>query len=234
MNVVSVCLYGPECDRYYTGLLENIALIGHHFPSWKVYVYVAPDVPAPFLERLRVYSSVVLRSTGVLGAPNKSYRFFAIDEPDVAVMFVRDTDSRVGWRDRWAMRAFLASDAKAHVIRDNPMHTAPLTGGLWALRKSACIAIRPLYEAYPKKTIEDRWCSDQNFLADSVYPKIYRNLLVHFGAGSYKAYEDVAPFPFPWAEETYCGRVETAPFIDHPEPRVQRPVWLLHGLISRP
>jgi hypothetical protein len=230
MNVVSFCLYGPECDRYYTGLLENIALLGHHFPSWKVYVYVAPDVPETFLERIRVCSSVVLRPTDVLGAPNKTYRFFAIDEPDVAVMFVRDTDSRVGWRDRWAMRAFLASDAKAHVIRDNPMHVAPLTGGLWGLRKSAGVAIRPLYEAYPKKSIEDRWCSDQNFLADSVYPKVYRNLLVHFGAGSYKVYEDVVRFPFPWDEESYCGKVRGEPFVDMPEPPRQRARFILQDM----
>jgi hypothetical protein len=162
----------------------------------------------------------VLRPTGVSGDVNKTYRFFAIDEPDVNVMFVRDADSRMGWKDRWAIREFLASSAGAHVIRDNPMHTAPIPGGLWGMRTQPGLSIRALYEAYPKKGVEDRWKSDQNFLADVLYPKVYRTLLVHFGAGSYKAYEDVVFFPFSWDEDSYCGRIwGAARYIDVPEPR---------------
>jgi hypothetical protein len=218
-TVVSFCLYGD--NPYYTeGLLENIALVGHHFPTWKVYVYVAPDVSERMLSHLRVLSSVVLRPTGVEGAPNKTYRFFAIDEPDVDVMFVRDADSRIGWKDRWAIREFLSSAAQVHVIRDNPMHVSPIPGGLWGMRKQPGLSLRALYDAYPKKDIEDRWKSDQNFLADVLYPKVYRSTLVHFGAGSYKLFEQVSFFPFHWDEESYCGRIWGAtPYIDVPEPR---------------
>jgi hypothetical protein len=218
-TVVSFCLYGN--DPYYThGLLENIALIGHHFPSWKVYVYVAPDVSESMLAQLGACSSVVLRPTGVEGAPNKTIRFFAIDEPEVALMFVRDADSRMGWKDRWAIRDFLASSARVHVIRDNKEHTAPIPGGLWGMRKQPGLSLRTLYEAYPKKTVEDRWKSDQNFLADMVYPKVYRTVLVHHGAGSFRSYEDVMYFPFAWDEESYCGRIWGAtPYTDVPEPK---------------
>lgn len=215
--VFSFALYG-ENPLYTYGLLENIGLIGHHFPTWKVYVYHSPDVPESVLNVLRPCSSVVLRPTGVNGSPNKTYRFFAIDEPDVEVMFVRDADSRVHWKDRWAIREFLKSNMDAHVIRDNPMHTAPITGGLWGIRKSTRVHIQNLYDAYSKKDIEDRWCSDQNFLADMLYPKIYKNLLVHFGAGQHRYRENIYVFPFPWSEETYCGRIQTGTFIDYGEP----------------
>lgn len=225
MIVVSFCLYGPECPLYSEGLLENIALIGHHFPTWLVYVYVAPDVPESFLDRLRVCSSVRLRLTNVLGAENKTFRFFAIDEPDVDTMFVRDTDSRIGWRDRWAMQQFLSSSCVAHTIRDNPEHTAPLLGGLWALTSAARLSLRTLYEAYPHKRVETRYCSDQNFLADCVYPKVRRSLLVHHGAGVIRPGEHVVSFPFPWSEDTYCGRVQHGPFLDTQQPRPTPKPW---------
>lgn len=232
VTVVSFCLYGNA--PYYTdGLFENIALLGTHFPTWKVYVYIAPDVSEDTCARLRACSSVVLRPTFVDGAPNKTYRFFAIDEPEVDLMFVRDADSRIGWKDRWAIRDFLASSSTAHVIRDNPMHVSPIPGGLWGMRRQPGLSLRALYDAYPKKDIEDRWKSDQNFLADVLYPKLYRSMLVHFGAGRYKPYETVSFFPFPWDEDSYCGRIWGAtPYVDVPEPR-RTPRNVLNFLVRR-
>jgi hypothetical protein len=139
-------------------------------------------------------------------------------------MFVRDTDSRIHWRDRWAIRQFVDQpEFHTHVIRDNTMHTAPLTGGLWGIRKSAGLSIRSLYSAYPKKFLDDeRWRADQNFLADVLYPLVYRSLLVHFGAGWYKPFETVIEFPFPWSEETYCGRIQEGVFVDTVDPPALR------------
>jgi hypothetical protein len=221
--VISFALYGTD-PKYVDGLFENLALMQRHFPEWNAYVYTAPDVTEETLTRLRCIPFVMLRPTGVLGFPNKSYRFFAIDEPDVDVMFVRDTDSRIHWRDRWAIRQFLNfPQFQAHVIRDNAMHTAPLTGGLWAIRKSAGLSIQSLYDAYPKKFLDDeRWKADQNFLADVVYPLVHSSLLVHFGRGSYKSYETVVEFPFPWSEETYCGRIQGGVFVDTVDPPALR------------
>jgi hypothetical protein len=128
-------------------MLQNIDLIGRHFPEWKVYLYTSPDVDAEFLQQVVQYSNVVLRPTGKLGIINMVERFFAIDEPDVEIMFVRDADSHVHWKDRWAIRSFLSKPHfHAHAIRDHPEHTSSLMGGLWGIRKTAKINISKQYE----------------------------------------------------------------------------------------
>jgi len=220
VNVFSFCLYGPETPRYYKGLLENIYLAGKYFPDWNVYVYVAPDVTDSMLNTLRACSSVVLRPTGILGPPNMIRRFFAIDEPGVDLMMVRDADSRIHWKDRWAIRDFLNKpDFVANTIRDNEMHTAPMMGGLWGLRKSSGLHMEREYMAYKEdESLGHRLAHDQNFLMDVVYPKVLPRLLVHRGKGPVFAKETSVNFPFDWSNETYCGRIENN-FQDTPQPK---------------
>lgn len=220
INVFSFCLYGPRNPRYYTGMIQNIQIIQHHFPSWKVYIYIAPDLEPNFVEELKTYSNVVLIETHEVGAINMIHRFYAIDDPNVEVMMVRDADSRVHWKDRWAIREFLKSSYVAHTIRDNVMHTAPMMGGLWGLRKSSGLNIHELYKNYKEDTSQGhRLAHDQNFLLDVIYPLVIPRLLVHYSNGRKKADENAVEFPFEWANETYCGRIEYLDFVDRDEPQ---------------
>jgi hypothetical protein len=222
VNTFSFCLYGPENSRYYPGLLENIYLAGMYFPDWKVYIYYAPDVDESMIHKLQACSSVVLRPTGVTGAANMIHRFYAIDEPDVNIMMVRDADSRIHWKDRWAIREFVKDPRFiAHTIRDNVQHTAYMMGGLWGMRKCGI----NMHELYSK--FEDskgyRLAHDQNFLADMVYPLVKERLLVHYSNKRLMEGEYGVEFPFEWINDIYCGRIETA-FIDRPQPKPRRPV----------
>lgn len=218
--VFSFCLYGPYNARYYDGMIENIQLAQRHFRDWKVYIYIAPDVEPDFTQKIQYFPNVVLLQTHVLGPKNMIHRFFAIDEPGVDLMMVRDADSRIHWKDRWAIRDFAdRNNFVAHTIRDNIQHTAKMMGGLWGLRKSAGISIKQLYASY----IEDisqghRLAHDQNFLADIIYPIVLPRLLVHYSNGRYLKDEYVVEFPFEWTNDIYCGRIETN-FIDRPEPK---------------
>lgn len=213
MNVFSFCLYGPYNDRYYPGMIENVQLILRHFPGWFIFVYIGSDVDADMIAKLQTAPNVVVKFTGKTGIENMIERFTVIDEPNVDVMFVRDADSRVHWRDRWAITDFMSSPQfVAHTIRDHKEHSASLMGGLWALRKSAGVNIRTEYEAY-KLNPEDRGIAlDQNFLSVKIYPKIKDRILVHHGGGPTGRHETVRPFPTPWSETLYCGQVEKPGF----------------------
>lgn len=219
VNAFSFCLYGPENPRYYPGMLENVYLAGIHFPAWKVYIYHAPDVTHSILNHLAACSNVVLKPTGVTGPKNMIHRFFAIDEPGVDLMMVRDADSRIHWKDRWAIRRFVASPYLAHTIRDNIEHTARMMGGLWGIKKSAGLNIRAEYDAYVEDTsLGHRNAHDQNFLADVIYPKVLPTLLVHRSRVPIFAGEhNTEVFPFEWSNDVYCGRIEQG-FVDTPEP----------------
>lgn len=220
MNVFSFCLYGPRCAYYYDGLLENVALVATHFPTWMMYVYYGPDVDEQMLQDLGSCPHVVLRPTGVTGPINMIHRFYAIDEEGVDLMLVRDADSRIHWKDRWAIRQFLSKpEFVAHTIRDNVQHTSFMMGGLWGIRKSAGLNLAAEYATYAEDTSRGtRWGHDQNFLADVIYPKISNRLLVHYSNGRIHPWEHGIEFPFQWSKELFCGLSHGPYFVDTSEP----------------
>jgi len=220
VRVFSFCLYGPEHPRYYPGMLENVDLARRYFPDWKVYVYYAPDVTEAMVARLSDCPAVVLIPTGVTGPINMIHRFFAIDEPGVDLMMVRDADSRIHWKDRWAIREFILSPCMAHTIRDHTDHSAQMMGGLWGLKSGSGVSLRTDYASYVEDTARGaRNGHDQNFLADVVYPQLVSRLLIHIGKGPvFSGETHVVKFPFAWSNDIYCGRREDA-FIDELEPR---------------
>ena len=229
MKVFSFCLYGPPNPHYYpVPMLQNIYLVGTYFPDWKVYLYVAPDVDQSFKEQVVMYSNVVLKETGKVGPVNMFERFFAIDEPDVEIMMVRDADSHVHWKDRWAINQFLQSNEfDAHIIRDNIEHTSKMMGGLWGIRKSAGIVIRDLYKMYEENPIDKGYGNDQSFLTIYIYPYVWDRALIHYSnsrrlIGETKAVQ----FPFEYINEVYCGRCDYDQFIDYPQPEfsAEKPV----------
>jgi hypothetical protein len=209
VNAFSFCLYGPANPRYYTPLVENLKIAAQYFPDWKVWIHVAPDVDPAYLTVLRSYSNAVVVLTGVMGPANMILRFYTIDDPSVDVMFVRDADSLLHWKDRWAIHRFMeCPQFVAHTIRDHKDHTARIMGGLWGIRKSAGLNIQAEYQAYLRNPEDMGIAHDQNFLSAHIYPRVKDRLLVHYS--NEKVYRDeiAEPFPFAWSETVYCGRIE--------------------------
>lgn len=213
----SFCIYNSFNPLYYVGLLENIELIQKHFPEAFIYIYVGNDVPDWYVIELRVRKHVILRLTHETGPRNMIHRFFAIDEPEVDLMFVRDADSRVHWKDRWAIREFLKSpSAKFHIIRDNPQHATAIMGGLWGMRKASDIVIRSIYDAYKVSGAKGYGMGlDQDFLIDCVYPRVMNAILIHSSqVWKYRSGEVLHPFPFTYTNDIYCGRVECGSYVE--------------------
>jgi hypothetical protein len=223
VNVFSFCLYGPPNPRYYPlAMIQNINLIGTHFPGWKVYIYSAPDVDPGFLSQVAMYSNVVVKPTGKLGAINMIERFFAIEEEGVEVMFVRDADSRVHWRDRWAIRDFLAKpEFIFHTIRDHKDHTAAIMGGLWGMRKTDMLSLSKQYAMYLENPVDRGFGCDQSFLSVYIYGYVRNILLAHVGGGAKPLmFENAVQIPFATSNSCYCGRVESLTFKDASGPVV--------------
>jgi hypothetical protein len=217
----SFCIYNKFNPLYYVGLLENIELIQRHFPEAFIYIYVGNDVPDWYVIELRVRKNVILRFTSETGPRNMIHRFFAIDEPEVDIMFVRDADSRVHWKDRWAIREFLNTpSAKVHVIRDNPEHATAIMGGLWGMRKIEGINIQALYAEHKASGARGHGMGfDQDFLIDCVYPRVTSVLMIHSSqTWRYRPFEVLHAFPFTYTNDIYCGRVEGAEYSEPTAP----------------
>ena len=208
MYVFSFCLYGQPCYKYYTGLLENLEIISKHYPEWVVFVYTGADVPETFIETLISKSAKVIRVPKV-GPILMMHRFLPIDEPGVDLMLVRDADSRIHMRDRWAIDEFVSSNFKAHSVRDHPYHGVPLLGGLWGVKSGA---IPGGITQFVAKYINMPWAhgKDQDFLQRDIFPLLKNSLLVHTSQPyRYSKEETIVKFPLEWTDVMYCGKVVT-------------------------
>lgn len=209
MKVFTFCLYGNR-DKYCLGILENLKLIQEHFPSWSTFVYHASDVPAHILSKIKEFPRVFLKPTGVEGATNMIHRFFAIDEDAVDTMVVRDADSRVHSRDRWAINNWLESGKLAHIVRDHPYHGAYIMGGVWGLRKGLLPqSMTALFESY-RSQHRNAHGEDQYFLARVIYPLICRDAVFHCCVRVSRG-EPITPIPFPVQNGEFIGQVVEYP-----------------------
>jgi hypothetical protein len=225
VNAFSFCLYGPTKPIYHDGFLENLVLIKTHYPGWVVYLYLGSDTDAAFRERMLADPTVRVRDTAIAGAKNMVHRFFAIDEPDVDVCFFRDADSRIHWKDRWAINNFMKTGYTCHIIRDQPDHNARIMGGLWGLRKGAVPSMRALWSGWTPASAGygdpndlEGYGVDQNFACLAVYPRVAEQALVHFSHNQFRSETRAVRFPFRYTNDVYCGRVEAGPFVDSPAP----------------
>jgi len=188
VKVFSFCLYGIK-DKYNKGMLKNIELINKEFPDFEIWIYIGECVP--ILKQLQQNKSVKCIFTGKTGHENMSYRFFAIDNPDVEIAIVRDADSRVYSRDVGFIKQFINSTKLFHIIHDHPHHTFKIMGGMWAMKKGLDINIQQLYmdEWRPYNNFND-FFNDSYFLQNVLYFKLdprdcmfhlnYENNVEHF------------------------------------------------------
>jgi len=219
VRVFSFCIYGPPNPRYYPApMVQNVQLINTYFPDWKIYLYMSPDVDAGFVDHIQQFPNVVAKMTGKMGGINRLERLFAIDEPDVDTMFVRDADSRVHWKDRWAINDFLSKPQfVAHAIRDHPDHKARILAGMWGMHKSAGVGVRDLFEMFQKNPIDLGYGTDgadQSFLGSYIYPCVKSRMLLHHSNKFVLGGEHVLEFPFRFTEQFHCGKVEGPTFVD--------------------
>jgi hypothetical protein len=233
VNAFSFCLYGAENPLYYVGLFENLELIRTFFPTWVTYVWLGADVSEVTRNRILAYPNVRIRDTNIVGSTNMIHRFYAIDEPDVDIMLVRDADSRIHWKDRWAIREFIRQPQfVAHTIRDHSSHIALIMGGLWGLRKSAGLNMRDEYARYNNG--EDRPIRlgyDQDFLGDVLYEKLVPRMLVHYSNNRQFLNELATPFPFAWSPDLFCGQPVSPGYGDPPQPIVSRVLALPEAVV---
>ena len=210
MKVVSFCIYGSN-EKYCRGLLENIEIIINKLSVFHIFIYVGDNVPQEWIDKYREYKKVKLIYTNRIGHDNMINRFFAIDEPHVELMIVRDADSRIHERDLWCIYHFVHSNYGAHTIRDHPYHVTQIMGGLWGLKKNVLNkTISELYSLYNSNNVAVNLIQhDQFFLRDVVYNLIKSDLIV-YGLSKELYFGEDKHFliiPFSIKNNDFCGQV---------------------------
>ena len=171
MIYFSFSLYGT-LDKYNRGMIANVEMIRDRFPTARVAVYVADDVPTAIIDTLQSFTNInIIPTTRKEKSEGMFDRFLAIDISDCDIMFVRDADSRIHERDAACIEDFINDTSKLfHIIRDHYYHSDKVMGGMWGIRKAALL--EPMSTSIGKwkgRYNSKMYGADQNFLAHTLY-----------------------------------------------------------------
>lgn len=197
-KVLSFSLWG-ENSKYTIGAIKNADLATTFYPDWTCRFYVAKNVPLYIIQALLARNNTEIFI--VNEKPDWSatfWRFFAACDPSVDIMISRDTDSRLGERERLAVRKWEKSDWGFHIMRDHPQHGTTILAGMWGIKKGVIPNLADLIGNFQKGDFHQ---VDQHFLAQIVYPLIRDNVLVH------DPIFDKKPFPSPRVGYEFVGQV---------------------------
>lgn len=211
-RIIAFSLWGQD-PKYTVGALKNAKLAPIIYPGWICRFYVAADTPSEIVRQLRDMNhvEVVLREEPG-GWRGSVWRFLPAAEPDVEVMLSRDTDSRLGARERAAVDDWLASDLQFHIMRDHPFHSRwPILAGMWGVRGGVLKSIPELlHSRFLENTDTFTWGVDQVFLGKVIHPLVRQTTLIHDEISPvlpFDASSERRPFPTKRLDLDFVGQV---------------------------
>ena len=166
---------------YLEGAIDNLRLNNIHFKDWKFRFYIDNSVPKEYINKIQLFGGEIVDMSNSK-IPGMYWRFLIMDDPKVDLFIVRDTDSRINYRDESAVNQWLKSNNILHICRDHPHHYYKMLGGMWGFKnylnddKSFKIKIYILFEQTKGKF---KKMDDIYFLENKIYPKFIKNSFIH-------------------------------------------------------
>jgi protein O-GlcNAc transferase len=195
-KIISFSLWGED-EKYTIGALRNVQIARKLFPDWICRFYLGTSVPEYIKESLKNSKNTEVIEMKEAGDwSGMFWRFLPCSEEDVEVMISRDTDSRLGKREKCAIDEWMESDKNFHIMRDHPWHGTEILGGMWGAKRGVLNQMKTLMEDYEKG---DFWQVDQNFLKEKVYSLVVNDSVVHDEFFNYENFKK----PFPCKRENF-------------------------------
>jgi hypothetical protein len=195
-RIISYSLWG-DSKFYCQGAIDNVGLARIYYPDWVCRFYVAKDCPAiDDLRKLPSETCEVVECPACTGIDRSKadwvkcpehasmfWRFEAMSDPDVERVIFRDTDSRLGPRERWAVDEWIRSGLITHRMHEVHAHlNGVFMGGMWGIRggviRNVGDAIRSFISIYPRYNEPWIFC-DLIFLRDVLWPHVKDSCLGH-------------------------------------------------------
>lgn len=177
-KLICFSLWGND-PKYTIGAIKNAKLVKKIYgKEWNCRFYCGSCVNQKIVSTLKNLGSEVIEISTKGNWSSMFWRFKAISDPEVEVMLSRDTDSRLNFREKYAVDSWLKSDKLFHIMRDHPYHNATILGGMWGARKPILKDITNIIENYHDKN-GDYWQVDQKFLHSVIWPKVNHTCKIH-------------------------------------------------------
>ena len=131
-QVISYSLYGTD-TRYTENALINATKMLEIYPEWIMRVYYDNTVPKNIIDKLTEQKHVELINMENNKIKNKMmWRFCVLLDKSIKRYIVRDIDSHLSLREKYAVDEWMHSKKKFHVMRDHPSHCNwAMSGGMW-------------------------------------------------------------------------------------------------------
>tara|TARA_Y100000310_G_C20497474_1_gene722276 strand:+ start:75 stop:947 length:873 start_codon:yes stop_codon:yes gene_type:complete len=133
-KVISFSIWG-DSPFYNVGAIRNAELAKCLYPDWTCRYYIGSTTPKDIIEHLQSFDNTELIFMNIdEGWNGMFWRFDPISDPDVDIMISRDVDCRLTEREVAAVDEWLESEKILHIMRDHPMHSEPMMGGMWGCK----------------------------------------------------------------------------------------------------
>ena len=198
-KVIAFSLWGDN-KNYTIGAIKCAKAAKSLYPNFECWFYIHKEtVPNSIIDALSQLDNVqiILKEGDLTKCKPMTWRFEAIDHPDVEVLLSRDTDARFTIREKLAVDEWLNSTCSFHIMRDHPHHNFLILGGMFGTRKIKSI---PSWTFLIGNLVQkgDR-NYDQDFLRDLIYPEIKDTSIIH--ATFHKFEKNSIDFPIPYDSE---------------------------------
>jgi hypothetical protein len=174
-KVISFSVFGTD-TKYLKGAIRNAHLAKEFFPEWQTSFYVAKSIPKQVLTELTKVADRVNLENEATDLGGMFWRFQEVAKLENSRVIVRDVDSRLSIRDAMAVEEWENSKKSLHIIRDHPMHNAPILGGLWGVIPQSLHEFGALLKE--KKPV-GYYGEDQEFLWKNVYKVLEKDRFIH-------------------------------------------------------
>ncbi len=181
---VSYSLYGKN-SIYYLPLREQLEV----FNNWKIegrykefnfeiVVFVDKTVDITFFRNLPLKVHSIDDFSELLDVPPKMWRYHNVFKNEAEVYLFRDSDSLITAREIEFIKIWVETDYWVNVIRDSRLHLFPIMAGTFSVRNEGVSMLREILKSTDNISLRNSHFYDQIFLAEFVYPRLKKELLV--------------------------------------------------------
>ena len=175
MKLISYSLYG-NIEKFNLGAIQNAKIGKSLFPDWNQRFHIEVGTDEAVIKILRSLGMEVRIMEKSVGHGGMFWRFLPVTELNIERVLVRDCDSRISAREKHLIEIWLDSNAPLHIIRDHPMHDAPILGGLWGVIPRELPNFSMNLNSYKPTGF---YGEDQEFLTKNVYSHLRDAALIH-------------------------------------------------------
>ena len=212
-KIISFSLYGNK-KKYTLGAIRNIILQKEIYPDWVCRIYYDSRVPKNILNELKKHGAELIDKTKDNPKKQEFWRFEPAFDKEIDVFIVRDADSRLNLREKYAVDEWLNSKYPVHIMRDHNHHNATIMGGMWGGKGGFIENFEELYNYFTNnmKPTHMRgddiyFYNDQFFLRNIIWNLIKNNHYANDSVYNFSPKHLTHPFTYKLPNNRFVGQI---------------------------